>query len=109
MKKTNAIPIVLAVILVVAIAIDCAASTAQVTRTTNKGHVYINGGKDAGFVRGADVCFYSFSGEVITCGKVFRTSETNAAVQVNNREVKKIKPGMQAVLESGEAPEKEGN
>ncbi len=107
MKKTSAVLIALAVILIVVAASDCAASTVLVTRTTNKGHVYINGGKDAGFVLGAEVCFYSFSGEKITCGTVFRTSATNAAVQVGNREVKKIKQGMQAILDAGEAPEKE--
>ncbi len=107
MQKTNGFLVVLAALLVVASAIECTATTAQVTRVhTNKGHIYINGGKDAGFVRGAEVCFYLSTGEKITCGKVFKTSASNATVKVNNRAAKQIKTGMEAIIEPVEAPEK---
>jgi hypothetical protein len=108
MKKTNALLIVLAAILVVVTAVECGTLTARVTRVnSNKGHVNIDKGKEAGFIRGAEVCFYSSSGEKITCGQVFRTSATNATVKVNNRVAKKIRTGMEAIIAPDEASVKD--
>jgi hypothetical protein len=65
-------------------------SAAQVTRVHNrKGHVYINQGKKAGFVKGSEVCFYSSSGEKITCGNVKKTSPSSAVVKVKKQMAKK--------------------
>ncbi len=75
------------------------ALAAEVTKVNvSKGHVYIDAGKEAGFIMGADVCFYSFAGEKITCGKVRQTSAARATVKVKNREAKLIKRGMEAIL-----------
>lgn len=78
-----------------------AALAAEVTKVDgNKGHVYIDQGKDAGFIFGAEVCFYSFTEEEITCGNVRQTSATYAMVEVNNRLAKLIKKGMKAALKT---------
>ena len=49
-------------------------SVQQTARVKNvskhKGFVYIDEGKDAGFVMGTTVCIYSFSNEQIACGRV---------------------------------------
>ena len=82
------------------------APAAEVTRINEgKGLVVINGSKDAGFVMGAIVCFYSDSGEEITCGRVQQTSEGYATVKVNKRKARQILFGMDAELVD---PKKEG-
>ncbi|MBW2327170.1 MAG: hypothetical protein JRF45_11985, partial [Deltaproteobacteria bacterium] len=53
----------------------------------------------------AIVCFYSSSGEEITCGRVQQTSESYVTVKVNNRKAKQIRYGMEATLHD-ENPEK---
>lgn len=74
-------------------------SSAQVTRINkSKGHIYVDGGKNAGFVMGAKVCIYSIKGEETTCGRVRKTSKSHAMVEVNNRKAKYIKIGMGAML-----------
>ncbi len=76
-----------------------AAFAAEVTKVNvSKGHVYIDAGKEAGFIMGADVCFYSFAGEKIVCGTVRQTSAARATVKVKNREAKLIKKGMTATF-----------
>lgn len=81
-----------------------AALAAEVTKVySNKGHVYIDQGKDAGFVFGAEVCFYAFTGEEITCGNVRQTSATYAMVEVNNRLANLIKKGMKAALKTAKS------
>lgn len=86
----------------IAIAVTLAGGTALAAEVTkvdsNKGHVYIDQGKDDGFVFWAEVCFYSITGEKITCGNVRQTSATYAMVEVNNRMAKLIKKGMKAAL-----------
>lgn len=80
------------------------AFAAEVTRVdTHEGHVYIDQGKEAGFVFGAEVCFYSFTGEKITCGDVRQTSASYAMVRVNNRLAKLIKKGMKATIKTAES------
>ncbi len=80
------------------------AFAAEVTKVNvGKGHVYIDAGKEAGFIMGADVCFYSFTGKKIDCGKVRQTSAARAMVKVNNRKAKLIKKGMAATFSAVEA------
>jgi hypothetical protein len=74
-----------------------AALAAEVTKVqVRKGQVYIDAGKEAGFIMGADVCFYSDAGATIACGTVRQTSAARATVKVKNREAKLIKRGMTA-------------
>ena len=78
------------------------ATAAQVTKINKrKGQIQINEGKDAGFIFGVEVCFFSSTGEVVTCGKVQKTLASYAVVRVNSREAKKIKKGMEAILNDG--------
>jgi Cys-rich repeat protein len=71
----------------------------QVTRINkNKGLVYIDGGKNSGFVLEATVCIYSFTGEEITCGRIQKTTAAYSVVKVNNRTAKQIQNGMEAIL-----------
>ena len=51
---------------------------------------------------GATVCFYSTSGEEITCGRIQQTTESHVTVKVNNRKAKQIRNGMEAQLEDKE-------
>ena len=99
MHKTNNLLFLLSVLALASIFIGGVALAAEVTKVhTNKGQITIDQGKNDGYVMGAEVCFYSFSGEQITCGQVRQTSESSATVKVNNREAKKIKQGMEAIL-----------
>ena len=89
----------LTVLTIAALFIANVALAAEVTQVhTSKGHISIDEGKNAGFIMGSQVCFYSFSGEEITCGQVRRTSDNIAMVKVNKRKAKKIKRGMTARL-----------
>ena len=75
------------------------ALAAEVTKVNvRKGHVYIDAGKEAGFIMGTDVCFYSDAGEKIACGTVRQTSAARATVKVKNRKAKLIKRGMAATF-----------
>ena len=80
------------------------AFAAEVTKVNvSKGHVYIDAGKEAGLIMGADVCFYSFAGKKIDCGKVRQISDARAMVKVNSRKAKLIKKGMTATFSAEEA------
>jgi len=99
MQRIKTLLVLLSVLAIVSSFIGGVVLAAEVTKVhTGKGHISINEGKPAGFIMGAEVCFYSFSGEQITCGQVRRTSESSAMVKVNNRLAKKIKKGMAARL-----------
>jgi hypothetical protein len=75
------------------------AMAAEVAKVkANRGHVYIDAGKEAGFIMGAYVCFSSVPGAIIACGTVRQTSAARATVKVKNREAKLIKRGMEAIL-----------
>jgi hypothetical protein len=94
---------VLAIVVLSATSFKCLVHAAEVTRINkNRGLIVINGNKDDGFVMGATVCFYSTSGEEITCGRVQQTSESYVTVKVNNRKAKQIRYGMEAQLEDKE-------
>jgi hypothetical protein len=53
-----------------------------------KGHVFIDGGEDEGFILGATVCFLSCSGKGFICGNVLKTSPSEAMVKVDNTATK---------------------
>jgi hypothetical protein len=99
MKKINVALVTLAIIMIGATYFSVMAQAAQVTRiNVNRGLIVIDGNKDDGFVKGATVCFYSTSGEEITCGRIQQTSESYATVKINNRKAKQIRFGMKAIL-----------
>ena len=99
MKKINVSLITLAIIMIWVTYFNVTAQAAQVTRINkNRGLIVIDGNKDDGFVMGATVCFYSTSGEEITCGRVQQTSESYATVEINNRKARQIRIGMEAQL-----------
>ena len=103
MHKIKTVLIALAIVVIATISLESTVSAAAVTRINeNRGLIVINGNKEAGFVMGATVCFYSTSGEEITCGSVQQTSESYVTVKVNNRKAKQIRNGMEAQLEDDE-------
>ena len=107
MQRIKKFLVVLTVLAIALIFIQSPVSAAEVTKVhASKGHVTIDQGKDAGFIMGAEVCFYSDSGEKITCGQVRRTSENTAMVKVNNRLAKQIEKGMTARLMPAQTHEK---
>ena len=92
--------IVLAVLIVFGRITVSAQQTARVKNVNkHKRFVYIDEGKDAGFLMGATVCIYSLSGEQIACGRVRETMESqHAMVMVNKEESHHISDGMEARL-----------
>ena len=107
MQRVNKFLVVLTVLATAVIFIESAVLAAEVTKVNaGKGHVTIDQGKDAGFTMGAEVCFYSQSGEKIACGQVRRTSENSAMVKVDSRLAKKIKKGMTASFMTAATHEK---
>jgi ribosomal protein L35AE/L33A len=99
MKKIRLFLVALIIVVLSVVSFQCIATAAEVSRINrNKGHVFINAGKDAGFILSNRVCFYSPSGAELLCGRVQRTTDAYAVVKVNNREVKKIKVGTEAKL-----------
>ena len=106
MKTIKIFFTVLAIVSIGVSSFNVDAIAAQVARINkNKGLIVIDGNKNDGFVMGAIVCFYSSSGEEITCGRVQQTSESYVTVKVNNRKAKQIRYGMEATLRD-ENPEK---
>ncbi len=76
MKTIKVFFAVLAIMAVGTSSFNIDAMAAQVTRINeNKGLIVIDGNKNDGFVMGAIECFYSTSGEEITCGSVQQTSD----------------------------------
>lgn len=99
MKKINILFSSLAIIVIATVSFQSIAMAAQVTRINEKkGFIFIDGSISDGFVMGANVCFYSSSGEEITCGQVEQTSESFARVKINNRIANQIRYGMEARL-----------
>jgi hypothetical protein len=97
MHRIKTILIALAIIAIAAISFKSIVMATEVTRINkNRGLIVINGNKDDGFVMGAKVCFYSSSGEEITCGRIQQTSESYVTVKVNNKKARQIRYGMEA-------------
>ena len=107
MRKIRLLIAVLTITLLSVTSFQGIATSAEVTRVNrNKGQVFINQGKDAGFILGAMVCFYSLSGAELFCGRVQRTTDAYAVVKVNNREAKRINIGTEAQLYEEKEEEK---
>lgn len=99
MNKTEVVLFSLAIVLTALISSQSIAAAAQVTRINQKkGFIFIDGSIAEGFVMGAEVCFYTPSGEKITCGRIEQTSENFARVKISNRIAYKIHYGMTAKL-----------
>ena len=99
MKKIRNFLLVLSVMMIAVTFYKSFAIAAQVTRiNAKKGLIVIDGNKSEGFIMGAEVCFYSTSGEEITCGKVHQTSESYATIKVDNRKAIKLEYGMEVKL-----------
>jgi hypothetical protein len=67
-----------------------------------KGHVFIDGGENEGFILGATVCFLSCSGKGLICGTVLKTSPSEAMVKVDNTATKMRDICGEAILYVGE-------
>lgn len=99
MEKIKVFFAALGLIVIASITLQGIAQGAQVTRMNKKqGFIFIDGSKNDGFVKGAKVCFYTDSGDEITCGRVKQASASYSMVKVNNRKAKKIKYGTKAKL-----------
>lgn len=99
MKKIEVVLFTLAIVTIALTSFQSIAAAAQVTRINqNKGYIFTDGSIAEGFVMGANVCFYSSSGQQITCGRVEQASESFSRVKVNNRIANKISYGMTAKI-----------
>jgi hypothetical protein len=99
MKKIKSFLLLISVMMIAVTFYKGIAIAAEVTRiNAKKGLIVIDGKKSEGFIIGAKVCFYSSSGEEITCGRVRQTSESYVTIEVNNRDAKKLKYGVEAKL-----------
>jgi len=99
MQKIKILLGTLAVLVITAIFFQSLSMAAQVTRIhSSRKYIFINGSIADGYVMGAKVCFYTSSGEEITCGIIEQASESFARVRVDNREAKQIRYGMEAKL-----------
>ncbi|MCG6972571.1 MAG: hypothetical protein LJE66_05450 [Desulfobacterales bacterium] len=99
MKTMKVLLYSLAIVVIALTSFQSIAAAAQVTRINqNKGFIFIDGTIAEGFVMGANVCFYTSSGEKITCGRIEQASENFARVKISNRIAYKIHYGMTAEL-----------
>jgi len=99
MQKIKVFLTVIAMMIIAGTFFKSISMAAQVTRIhSSRKYIYINGSTADGFVMGARVCFYSSSGEEITCGPIDQASESLTRVRVNNRIAKQIRYGMDARL-----------
>lgn len=99
MQKIKVLLLALAFMVIAATFFESISMAAEVTRIhSSRKYIFINGSIADGFVMGARVCFYSSSGEEITCGRIEQASESFAKVRVDNRIAKQINYGMEARL-----------
>jgi ribosomal protein L35AE/L33A len=100
MKKIKLFFSVLTIIMLLTTSFEGFSRAAEVTRINHsKGQIFINEGKNAGFIFGAKVCFYSSPDKELICGKVLRTTDSYAIVRIENvRKTKKIEIGSEAML-----------
>jgi hypothetical protein len=99
MKKIKVSLMALTIMVIAATFFQSISMAAQVTRIhSSRKYIFVNGSIADGFVMGATVCFYSSSGEKITCGRIEQASESFAKVRVDNRIAKQIRYGMEARL-----------
>jgi hypothetical protein len=106
MQKIKVLLMALAIVVIAGTFFESISMAAQVTRIhSSRKYIYINGSIADGFVMGARVCFYSSSGEEITCGPIDQASGSFARVRVDNRIAKQIRNGMEARLSDEKANE----
>ena len=100
MNTIKLLLVVLAIIALSTTSFKGICGAAQVTKINqDKGQVFIDEGRDAGFEFGAKVCFFSSIDKELICGKVLRTTDSYAIVRIRNRrETKKIEIGAEAML-----------
>jgi ribosomal protein L35AE/L33A len=100
MKKIKLLLGALTIIILLTSSFEDFCRAAEVTRINQpKGQIFINEGKDAGFIFGAKVCFHSSSDKELICGKVLRTTGSYAIVRIKNvRKTKHIEIGSEAIL-----------
>ena len=99
MKKLGVFLVVLAIILLVVISFKSNALAAQVIKVNKlNGNVAIDGGENAGFIVGAQVCFPAASGDQLVCGTVLKASASESVVKVDRRYATRIMGGAEALL-----------
>ncbi len=103
MHRIKAFLIIPVIIVMVVIFFTTIAFSARAYKMDKwKGHVFIDGGEDEGFVLGAIVCFLSCSGKGFICGTVLKTSPSEAMVKVDNTATKMRDICGEAILYVGE-------
>jgi hypothetical protein len=99
MKKLGLFLIVFAVIPLAMLPFKGNALAAQVIKVNKlNGDVAIDGGKNAGFIVGAQVCFPGASGDQLICGTVLKASASESVVKVDRRYATQIMGGAEALL-----------
>ncbi|MBW1728175.1 MAG: hypothetical protein JRF31_02925 [Deltaproteobacteria bacterium] len=100
MKKIRLLLVSLTIIVLAIPSFKDICGAAQVTKINeSKGQIYIDQGKDAGFIFGAKVCFFSSIDKELICGKVLRATDSYAIVRIRNRrKTKEIEIGSEAML-----------
>ena len=89
MQRINLFLMIPAMIMMAATFVSTNALAARAYKMDKwKGHVFIDGGEDEGFILGATVCFLSCSGKGFICGTVLKTSPSEAMVKVDNTSTK---------------------
>ena len=112
MKKLGLFTVVFAIALLAVLSFKSNALAAQVIRVNKlNGDVAIDGGKNAGFIVGAQVCFPGASGDQLICGTVLKASASQSVVKVDRRYATQIMGGAEALLyeEAKETVEAEGD
>ena len=111
MKKFGVFLVVLAIILLAVISFKSNALAAQVIKVNKlNGDIAINGGENAGYIVGAQVCFPAASGDQLVCGTVLKASASESVVKVDRRYATRIMGGAEALLyeDTEEIVEEEG-
>ncbi len=99
MKKLGLFLVVFAIIMLSVISVKSNALAAQVIKVNKlNGDIAIDGGENAGFIVGAQVCFPAASGDQLVCGTVLKASPSESVVKVDRRYAAQIMGGAEALL-----------
>lgn len=99
MKRLGLFLAVFAILLLAAFSFKGNALAAQVMRVNKlNGDIAINGGTNAGFMVGVQVCFPAASGDQLVCGTVLKASANESVVKVDRRYATQIMGGAEALL-----------
>jgi len=99
MKKLGLFLVAFAVILLAVLSFKGNGLAAQVIKVNKlNGDIAIDGGRNAGFVAGAQVCFPGTSGDQLVCGTVLKASASESVVKVDRRYATQIMGGAEALL-----------